>query len=210
MSDVKIPNINNTNLNRINPLLLPLPWLVVALLVIVFLAMRYSNISGVEQKPEEIVKIFPQTYITGVALRQFDKDGNLQTEMTTPLIRQFQVEKQASAQDYSLFTEPAFQLINDPEKPAWFISAKEGRLDSNNVWFTLTGDVLAKQNSLKQGETTITTDNLRLNTQEQFAETSKAVTMRAAKSQTTAVGLHADIKREHIKLLSNVKGRYEP
>ena len=69
--------------------------------------------------------------------------------------------------------------------------------------------MLARQTSEKQGEITIATSELRLNTQQQFAETDKAVTMRAAKSEITAVGMRAEMKREHIELLSHVKGTYE-
>ena len=69
---------------------------------------------------------------------------------------------------------------------------------------------MARQTSEKQGEITITTSDLRLNTREQFAETSKAVIMRTAKSQINAIGMRADIKRDYIQLLSNVKGTYEP
>jgi len=114
------------------------------------------------------------------------------------------------AEDYSLFQTPVFVLINNPQKPGWFVTSQEGRLDSNNEWFTLSQEVVARQTSEKHGETTITTSELRLNTREQFADTRKAVTMRAAKSQITGMGMHADMKRDRIQLLSNVKGTYEP
>lgn len=210
MSKLSVPKINSANLERINPLLLPLPWLVVAVLVIAFVTIKYTSTGSLVTPQQAVIKIFPHTYLTDVEIRQFDQDGTIHYQMNSPLIRSFQVKENASAEDYSLFETPVFVLVNDPKKPGWFVTAQEGRLDSDNVWFTLTQDVLARQTSEKQGETTITTTDLRLNTQDQFAETSKAVTMRAAKSQITAVGMHADMKREHIELLSHVKGTYEP
>ncbi len=206
----KLPFFNRANVDGINPLTWPLPWLVVVALVIVSLTFKYSSTEDSGELLEEEAKIFPHSYITNVDMRQYDHDGNLRYQMTTPLIRRFQVGEQASEKDYSLFETPIFMLVNNPQKPGWFVTAQEGRLDSNDQWFTLTQEVVARQNSEKQGETTITTSDLRLNLQEQFAETGKAVTMRAAKSQINATGLRADMKREQIELLSNVKGIYEP
>ncbi|GGY63914.1 lipopolysaccharide export system protein LptC [Cellvibrio zantedeschiae] len=210
MSKLHLPTINSANLERINPLLLPLPWLVVIVLVILFATLRYSSKENLINQPQADVKIFPHSYITNVEMRQYDGEGNIHYQMTTPLIRRFQVKENPSDKDYSLFETPVFMVVNNPQKPGWFITAQEGRLDNNDTWFSLTQEVVARQTSEKQGETTITTSDLRLNIQDQFAQTGKAVTMRAAKSQITAVGMRADMKRERIELLSNVKGTYEP
>ena len=210
MSKITLPGINSQNLERINPLLLPLPWLVVVVLVIVFITMKYTSTEDAATAEQGAVKVFPHTFITDVEVRHYDKDGQLHYQMNTPLVRRFQTQAKPSGEDYSLFQTPVFILVNDPKKPGWFVTSQEGRLDSNNEWFTLTQEVVARQTSEKQGETTITTSDLRLNTREQFAETSKAVTILAAKSQITGTGMHADMKRDRIKLLSNVKGTYEP
>jgi len=210
MSKITLPDIKTADLERINPLLLPLPWLVVVVLVIVFVAMKYTNTENAAITEQAAVKAFPHTFITDVEVRHYDVTGQLHYQMNTPLIRSFQTQAKASAEDYSLFQTPVFNLINDPKKPGWLVTSQEGRLDSNNEWFSLSQEVVARQSSEKQGEITITTSDLRLNTREQFAETSKAVTMRAAKSQITGVGLRADMKRDQIQLLSNVKGTYEP
>lgn len=210
MPKITLPGINSDNLERINPLLLPLPWLVVVVLVIVFITMKYTNTEDAATAEQAEVKIFPRTFITDVEVRHYDQDGQLHYQMNAPLVRSFQTQAKPSAEDYSLLQTPVFILVNDPKKPGWFVTSQEGRLDSNNEWFTLTQEVIARQTSEKQGETTITTSDLRLNTREQFAETSKAVTMRAAKSQIAGTGMHADMKRDRIQLLSNVKGTYAP
>lgn len=207
---ITLSTIKSADLERINPLLLPLPWLVVAVLVIVFVTMKYTSTKDAASTQQAAAKVFPHTFITDVEVRQYDQGGQLHYQMNTPLIRSFQPQAKASAEDYSLFQTPVFILVNDPKKPGWFVTSQEGRLDSNNEWFTLSQEVVARQTTEKQGETTITTSDLRLNTREQFADTSKAVTMRAAKSQITGTGMHADMKRDRIQLLSNVKGTYEP
>lgn len=210
MSKFHTPHISSEQLDRINPLLLPLPWLVVVLLVIVFAVMKYTGGDDKEAAPQAAVKVFPQIFLTEVDMRQYDQNGALHYQLNTPLVRHFQATNKASREDYTLVTTPAFVLSNNPQKPAWHISAQEGRSEDNGRWFTLSQNVVAQNSSKAQGEITISTEELRLNSQDQFAETGKAVTMRSAKSQVKALGMHADIKREHIELLSHVKGTYEP
>lgn len=207
---IRLPGINNDELERMNPLLQPLPWIVVIILLVVFATMKYSSTEQKTTAEQITVKSFPHTYLENVEVRQFDQGGNLHFQMSSPSVRTFQVNDTPSAADYSLFTTPVFMLSNDPLKPSWHVTAQEGRLDSSDEWLTLRNDVLARQTSEKHGETTISTTELRLNTQQQFAETDKAVTMRAAKSDITAVGMRADMKSERIQLLSQVKGTYEP
>jgi lipopolysaccharide export system protein LptC len=206
---LRVPGINRAELEQFNPLLQPLPWVVVVILVIVFATMKYSSTHDAVTSEQTIAKIFPHTYLLDVQVRQFDEAGNIRYQMNAPVVRSFQVKEAPGAEDYSLFTTPTFILSNNSQKPNWHVSAQEGRLDNGNEWFTLKNDVLARQTSEKQGETTFSTSELRLNTQRQFAETDKAVTMRAAKSEITAVGLRAEMQREYIELLSQVKGTYE-
>ncbi len=44
----------------------------------------------------------------------------------------------------------------------------------------------------------------------QYAETSKAVKMRSPRGQHEAIGMRADLSKDHIELLSEVRGTYEP
>jgi lipopolysaccharide export system protein LptC len=207
---LRVPGINSAELEQFNPLLQPLPWVVVGILVIAFVTMKYSGTHDAVTSEQAAAKIFPHTYLLNVQVRQFDEGGNIRYQMNAPVVRSFQVKDTPSNEDYSLFTSPVFMLSNDPQKPSWYVSAQEGRLDNSDEWFTLKNDVLARQISEKQGETTFNTSELRLNTKQQFAETDKAVTMRAAKSEITAIGLRAEMQRERIELLSHVKGIYEP
>lgn len=210
MTSINIRKLASDNIERVNPLLLPLPWLIVLVLVIIFATMKYSNNDNATPPTTAAEKTFPHIFITDVEMRQFDQQGGLHYQLNTPLIRHYQEKEHASKLDYTLFDTPVFVLVDDPKQPAWIITAQEGRRENNGLWVTLSKDVLARQTSATQGETTFTTEELQLNTQEQFAETSKAVTMRAAKSQIDAMGLRADIKRNHVELLSHVKGTYEP
>jgi lipopolysaccharide export system protein LptC len=210
MSEAKFPILTNENLKRLNPLLLPLPWLAVLLLVIIFLLVKYSDNVEMQLNPIRTTKEFPHIFMEAVDMREFDLDGSLRYQLKTPLIRRYQVRVEASADDYTRFELPQIVFLGDEQTPAWYITAKLGRSDNNGDSLTLTSDVLAQQVSQSHGTMSITTEELSLNTREQFAETTKAVTMRAAKGHVETLGMRVDIKKDHIELLSNVKGTYEP
>jgi lipopolysaccharide export system protein LptC len=202
--------LSNENIKGLNPLLLPLPWLAILLLVIIFLSVKYGGDTAVMLSPKTTAKEFPHIFMEDVDMREFEVDGSLRYQLKTPLIRHFQIGAEASADDYTRFDLPQIVFLGNEEKPAWYITAKLGNSDKNGDLLTLTTDVLAQQISQSQGTVSITTEELSLNTQEQFAQTNKAVTMRAAKGHIETLGMRVDIKKDLIELLSNVKGTYEP
>ncbi len=208
---VDVRTLANENLPRLNPLLLPLPWLVVLVLMIVFLVMKYGDNTGeIATSSGRVEREFPQVFMANVDMRDFDEKGALHFQLKTPLIRHFQTGEKASESDHTLFDLPQIVFLGDAEKPAWYMTAQLGRGDNNGDQLTLTNDVLAQQTSPTQGVVSITTTELRLNTREQFADTDKAVTMRSAKTTLNTIGMHADIKQDRIKLKSHVTGTYEP
>ncbi len=210
MSPLDVRTLTNEKLSRLNPLLLPLPWLIVVMLVIIFLAIKYSGNDQEIATPLNTEKEFPQVFMTSVDMREFDADGALHYQLKTPLIRHFQVNEKTSENDYTLFDLPQILFLGDGQKPAWYMTAQLGRSDNNGDLFTLSTDVLAQQTSQTQGIISISTPELRLNTREQFADTDKAVTMRSAKTQLETIGMRAYIKQDRIELLSHVTGTYEP
>lgn len=204
------PTLSSENIARLNPLLLPLPWIVVLASLVIFGLINYSgdNPSNNTLQPDE--KTFPHSYLTDVNLYEFNTQGNLQVRINTPLVRHFQPTGKASPQDFTLFTSPHIIFSGRSDKADWDLSANEGRSEKQSNLFILSNNVIATQESKEQGLITITTSELEVNSREQFARTDKAVTMRTAKTQLSTVGLHADIQSDRIKLLSNVKGSYEP
>ena len=89
----KVRALANENLPRLNPLLLPLPWIVVVVLAIIFLVMKFSDENQktvIESKP---VKVFPQIFMTNVDTRDFDANGALHYQLKTPLIRHYQINE---------------------------------------------------------------------------------------------------------------------
>ena len=186
------------------------PWLIAAILVagfILFSLRPQEDQTGGEFDPTS----FPQTFMRQVQTREFNAEGQLHFELTTPRVALYQVDIEGpSESDYTLFDAPKMIFFNTQNGAPWRMSATNGRSESNNALIRLLGDVVIQQDSPTQGLIRITTDELRVRGREEFAETDKAVKMRSAKGQIDAVGMDADLAQSRLQLKSQVKAVYDP
>lgn len=190
---------------------LPAPWLLVALLVVCFFAFSLRH----EEDPQPLGmdgnKVFPQVYMNNVQTREFDVQGKLRYELSTPRISHYQNNPDTtSAEDYTLFQTPKITFYNADDKSPWELTALQGRSEGNGQLLRLLGNVFIEQNSNDQGLLQITTNELTVRPREQFAETDKAVKMRSAKGQIDAIGMSADLAESRVQLHSQVNAVYEP
>jgi len=200
-------------INRINKITqyLPAPWLLVALLIVCFFAFSLRHDDDALPPDIDGSKIFPQVYMNNVQIREFDAQGNLHYELSTPRIGHYQAKPDApSAADYTLIKLPTMTFYNADNKAPWQVMAVQGRSENNGQLLRLLDDVLIKQESADLGELQITTSELNVRAREQFAETDKAVKMLSAKGQIDAIGMSADLANSRVQLHSQVNAVYEP
>jgi len=192
------------------PQYIPAPWLVAVALVIFFFAfsLRQKNdIVGYDYDPSG----FPQIYMKEVETREFDPQGKLHYQLTTPQITHYQMNPDmASDTDYTLIDQPNMALYDAEAKAPWLVTAAIGRSEGNGQLIRLLENVLIQQQTPTQGLLQITTSELRVRPREQFAETDKAVKMRSAKGQIEAKGMDADLAQSRLQLKSQVKAVYDP
>lgn len=189
---------------------IPGPWLIAGVMVLCYLLFSLrpkEEPVGYEYDPSG----FPQIYMKQVQTREFDTEGKLNVELTTPEITFYQPDIEGpSARDYTLIDAPKMIFYNTQNGTPWRLSATNGRSEANNALIRLLGDVVIQQNSPSQGLMRVTTDELLVRTREQFAETDKAVKMRSAKGQIDALGMDADLAQSRLQLKSQVKAVYDP
>lgn len=189
---------------------MPPTWLIaagIALCFILFLLRPEQELLRDQSNQDS----FPQIYMKQVQTREFDEEGKLNFELTTPKVELYQQNIEGpSAQDYTLIDAPKMIFYNIQNGAPWRMSATNGRSESNNELIRLLGDVVIQQDSPTQGLVRITTDELQVRGREQFAETDKAVNMRSAKGQIDAVGMDADLAQSRLQLKSQVKAVYDP
>lgn len=190
---------------------LPAPWLLVALLLGCFFIFSLRNQEVPLATHSEMKKAFPQVYMNNVQTREFDEQGKLHYELSTPRISHYQVNPEApSENDYILIKDPKITFYDAGDKAPWQVTARQGRSDANGHLIRLLENVLIQQQSTDQGLLEITASELNVRTREQFAETDKAVKMRSAKGQIDAVGMSADLAESRVQLHSQVNAVYDP
>ncbi len=192
------------------PQYIPAPWLVAFALVICFFTF------SLRQKDELVgyeydLSGFPQIYMKEVETREFDAQGKLHYQLSTPQVTHYQVNPDGPSDgDYTLIERPDMAFYDAESNAPWLVSAETGRSEANGQLLRLLDNVLIQQQTPTQGLIQITTSELLVRASEQFAETDKAVNMRSAKGQIDAIGMDADMAQSRLQLKSQVKAVYDP
>ena len=97
----------------------------------------------------------------------------------------------------------------DPESGvSWQLTADEARTPADKSYIDLTQGVILTNVANADGPlTTITTESLRLATEQSVASTEDPVTINRGDAQITATGLMADLSRDYFELKANVSVR---
>jgi len=189
---------------------IPAPWILAFILVICFFAFslrQKTELVGYEYDSSG----FPQFYMKEVETREFDAQGKLHYQLSTPQVTHYQVHPDGPTDgDYTLIEQPDMGFYDAEGAAPWLVNAKTGRSETNGQLIRLLDNVLIQQQTPNQGLIQITTTELRVRPSEQFAETDKAVKMRSAKGQIDAIGMDADLAQSRLQLKSQVKAVYDP
>jgi len=154
-------------------------------------------------------KSYPSSYLTNTNTTQYNEQGHVSHVLTAKRIRYYQTNH-GSSEDIALFDQPAFlfhtQVIN--EAP-WKTVSDQGRSDHNGDEFLLTGNVILSQKNSDSSFTTITSEQLLIRPNEQYAETDKPVMIKSEAGTTTAVGLKISLTHGTVEFLSKVRSQYD-
>lgn len=209
----------------------PLVWLGVFALIGLAALWDFSP-EDLMRDPPEPEEAFPQAYMIQSETRRFNTEGQLHHQLLSERANHFQPSPQgASAQDYSEIQKPditvydqsedeadaradgngiANETGNEEQRPApWRLTADWGHSNAGADRIRLWDNVRAWQET-DDGLTELTTPELFIEPARQFAETDKAVKMRSPEGRHQAVGMRADLEKDYIELLSEVRGTYEP
>ncbi|UTF59685.1 LPS export ABC transporter periplasmic protein LptC [Gilvimarinus sp. DA14] len=175
--------------------------------LLVFVALQFSprDINLGETDTRAGVSIAPETYIIGMSDRAYDTAGTLKHTLHAERVDYYQAE----GQNRGDIIAPQLEFYSEGKAP-WYLSAARGTADNQHQTLMLEQEVTAHSDHPKFGRVTISTDDLLIDTQRQYAHTSKPVTMLSARGKTTATGLNADLDEGQIELLAEVKSLYDP
>jgi lipopolysaccharide export system protein LptC len=151
----------------------------------------------------------PDFYANGVTSIHFDAEGNLNSRIYSPALRNYQKS------DLTLFNNPHIVLYTKNQQP-WDITAALGKATHDFNHLELINHVRIHQPRGKENnEVTITTSSLTINSQAQTAYTDQPVTLIQKGNDHTltlikAVGVWVNQKTGEVKLLSRARGYYVP
>lgn len=112
--------------------------------------------------------------------------------------------------DHSDLEKPFFVLFSD-NAPPWHINSEKGKVYEQGELIKLLGKVIIKRaSSPTTRPITITTYNLTIYPDQEYAETDESVHMVSNATDLKSVGMKAFLKEGNIRLLNEVKGVHEP
>ena len=149
----------------------------------------------------------PDAYMEGVVSRRMDASGRPGHEMRATRATHF------AQGDRSEFEAP-FITVYRKDGSLWTIEAERGLATAGNDEVLLSGEVLMRRpldpaQPAGAAEIEVFTRELRILSDEEFAETDQPTTIVHRYGRVDAVGMKVWFKQERLQLLSQVNGVYE-
>ncbi|NNF15363.1 MAG: LPS export ABC transporter periplasmic protein LptC [Gammaproteobacteria bacterium] len=142
-------------------------------------------------------------YLTNAAISDTDEAGVLVYSLRAERIEH-------NPRDNSVSLLALHLLYDQTDNEGWQIKASEGWMDGERAQMILRGKVqIVGKFDDDAPETTINTTRLIVNLKDNIARTNEPVQIGIAGGLLEADGLHADLKTQKIKLLSNVRGTFD-
>ena len=112
--------------------------------------------------------------------------------------------------DTTELLKPKLELYHI-DKPPTVITSEKGWITSNNEVILLSGNVeLIHLDRNGELELQVNTSDVKILTEEDYAETNQHATVLGRNSRVEAIGVRAYMRESRIELLSNVKGKLLP
>ena len=180
-------------------------FLLIGVLSALSLAVGYLNLrteSSLDKPVSQIKEADIDYYATNAYSLQFLPDGNLQYEMTTDTVECLKSSK------ITLLTNPEITLYRDNKLP-WCFTSKRGEVNPDGTQVILIDSVRIARTDEKNRNTIITSNQISVFPQQQYAQTDQEVRIEGAGVVSTGNGMKAYLKESRVHLLSNVRGQYE-
>lgn len=181
-------------------------WLQAAVLSLVALFSAWL-LSLLERSPdveEQELNHDPDFYMEGFTTVRMGDDGKPRHELSARRMQHF------PDTDTHELTELTLLLHDGSGEPPWQIDAEHGWVSEAQQEILLSGAVqIQRPGQGGQPELAVEARDMRVQLDQDYAETRSPVTIRTAAGETRSVGMQAHLKERRIELLSQVRTRYE-
>jgi len=130
-------------------------------------------------------------------------DGKILYRVNTASAEQNLDDASVDMRDVYMTYEPAASV-------PWNLAADKGRIPPDGKNIELSGRVIAISQTAVDPATIIRTTQLEIEPETSLARTDHQVIVEREGEQVNGTGLEADLKTNHIQLLSNVNGKFSP
>ena len=144
----------------------------------------------------------PDGFVIGGQYRAWDEQGNLQIDLKSPRIEQFEATGTAH------LDTPRARLFSEGSPDPWLVESNEGSLQQNNEKLELTGNVRLTRQS-EGREAVLETEALTLDNSNGTVYTDHPVSITEPFGVTRSTGMKAWINERILELNSRVEGQYE-
>lgn len=162
------------------------------------------SVEGPDEERVERLLREPDYYLTDFVLTEMDESGQPAHTLVADNLYHYPGNETAT------LAQPRFALYENNNK-VWDVSAAEGLVSERDRMIHLTGEVVVRHLGDDGGpDLAIHTDELYVWPDEERAETQRPVRIEHDSGVTKAIGMRADLALKRLRLLDQVRGRYEP
>lgn len=173
------------------------------LVAVLALAVGYWNIRPEGFAPQQVqAPLQPDFFMDNPRIRQLNEQGRPVYELTSD-----KATHQVNS-DITELDEPRLQYYREGEQPPWQLRARYGEVTSQGDQVLLSQNVIIEQQLDPRTTRRLSTPELTVFPNRDYAETDQAVRIEAG-GVTTATGMKAYFNDGRIELLSNVRGEHE-
>ncbi|MBT1443905.1 LPS export ABC transporter periplasmic protein LptC [Shewanella sp. JM162201] len=154
--------------------------------------------------PAQIVEEKPDFIATDLKSLSFNDQGQLESRVSATYMEHF------NSDALTVFSDPVYTLFPKNGQGEWQLTAKIGKLDKFADKVTLENEVKVEALSFDEPLQQLTTSYLALDIGTMILTSDKEIQISGNNFHLSGLGLYADLNKEEVKLLSEIKGTYEP
>jgi LPS export ABC transporter protein LptC len=143
----------------------------------------------------------PELYVDRPHWQIFDAEGRLERELRADRLEKWPADTRAR------LIEPRLELV-DRDRQRWQAGARLGWIDEDRHQLGLQQQVRL-QRGAPSGGLTLATETLRIDESGGLIETDRPVVLTSGNWHFTATGLRAELGRQQLQLLENVRGIHD-
>lgn len=180
-------------------------FLILAALAVLLATLGYWNIrpaSFMDRSAAPLDDNAIDFYVTNAHTLQYQAEGRLHYEMTADKVEHLKTS------EVTLLTQPKLLLFRGTSTP-WHVRSERGEVSPQGDQVQLIDAVRVERTDTQGRPTILTTSQLSVFPEREYAETQQPVRIEAANGVTTAIGMKAYLNDSRMHLLSSVRGQHE-